>query len=239
MTSRFLPSWVIIPAAGIGSRMQADRPKQYLPLSNKTVIEHTLQGLALVPKLKGIVVAISEQDIWWSDIEKPSTVELITVIGGEERVHSVANALQGIRANAVDDDWVMVHDAARPCIDLQDIESLHSKISAEQADGGILGLPVADTLKRVNHSSLIETTVDRKELWRALTPQMFRYNDLQQAIKRTLDAQECITDDAQAIELMQGKQTVVVDSSPMNIKITHPKDLRLAEIYMQELENAK
>lgn len=236
MSNTFLPSWVIVPAAGVGSRMQADKPKQYLPLGKSTVIENTLNRLSALPKVKGIVVALSENDTYWDTICKPDNVNIITAVGGTERCHSVFNALQVIQHEVDKDDWVMVHDAARPCFRIDDIAVLYARIQEHAAIGGLLGLPVADTLKRVNHDKHVVETVSREQLWRALTPQVFPYKTLYHALAKTLEDNIALTDDCQVVELI-GEQPVIVESSAMNIKITRPDDLRLAEIYLQELQS--
>lgn len=236
MSSVFLPSWIVLPAAGTGSRMQADKPKQYLQLGKHTVLEQTLNRLSQLPNVKGLVIALSENDKYWQAINKPVNIDIITVIGGEERCDSVFNALQAIAKNVDQNDWVMVHDAARPCFSIDDIAQLHQSIAEQNAAGGILALPVADTLKRVNHDNAIQETVSREKLWRALTPQMFPYQVLYKALNDALQKNTVITDDSQVVELTK-QQPIVVESSPMNIKITQPRDLRLAEIYLQELDN--
>lgn len=224
--------WAVVPAAGIGSRMEADRPKQYLDLDGKTVLEHTLERLASHPKVVGIVIAIAEHDLWWQHINLPNGCPVHQVIGGDERADSVLNALQYLATLTSDEPWVLVHDAARPCLRHQDIDLMLAKLSAH-AVGGILGIPVNDTVKRVNSDQLIEQTVCRQGLWRASTPQMFRLHSLSQALQDALQQQLAVTDEASAIEFA-GMQPMMVEGHADNIKITLPKDLALASLFLKQ-----
>lgn len=224
--------WVIVPAAGIGKRMGGDVPKQYLPLAGYSVIEHTLHRLSLHPLVEEIVVVLSEKDTYWdklrlSWISKP----VRTVMGGDERCHSVLNGLKSLKERAADNDWVLVHDAARPCIRPGDIESLISECQNEA--GGLLGMPVKDTMKQVDETHKITSTLKRDHIWHALTPQMFRYKDLVLALSNLLDRNELVTDEAMAME-QTGCQPKMVCGHADNIKITHPDDLALAEFYLEQ-----
>lgn len=223
--------WGIVPAAGIGSRMQADRPKQYLPLAGRTVIEHTLERLAGHPALAGTVVALAADDKYWPDIRVGLQVPVEEAEGGAERCNSVLNALMALQSRARPDDWVLVHDAARPCLRREDIERLMGELD-EHPVGGLLGLPVADTVKRTDAEGAVVETVDRRNLWRALTPQMFRYGELREALVHALDRGWLVTDEASAIELA-GKKPQMVEGAPENIKITRPGDLALAEFFLR------
>ncbi len=223
--------WAVIPAAGVGSRMQADRPKQYLPLHGKTVLEHTLARFLDHPKIDGVVVALSENDPWWHELGLQHT-KLYTALGGEERCHSVLNALDGLQSQADENDWVLVHDAARPCLRREDLDHLLDTLQ-EHPVGGLLGLPVADTVKRTGADDSVIETVSREHLWRALTPQMFRLAELRMALNNALEKGELVTDDASAMELA-GKAPKMIEGHGDNIKITRPQDLRLAELYLQE-----
>jgi 2-C-methyl-D-erythritol 4-phosphate cytidylyltransferase len=221
--------WAVIPAAGVGSRMQADRPKQYLPLHGKTVLEHTLARFLDHPQISGVVVALSENDPWWQELALQHP-KLHAVLGGAERCHSVLNALNGLQSQADEMDWVLVHDAARPCLRSEDIGQLINALH-EHPVGGLLGLPVADTVKRTGNDDTVQETVPREHLWRALTPQMFRLGELRAALDSALEQGQLVTDDASAMELA-GKAPKMIAGHADNIKITLPSDLRLAELYL-------
>jgi len=224
--------WVVVPAAGIGSRMLADRPKQYLPLAGKTVIEHTLQRLASHPKVAGIVIAIAEHDPYWSQLTQHYDCQLYSVIGGDTRADSVFNALTELATITTDDPWVLVHDAARPCLRHEDIDRMLTQL-CDHPVGGILGLPVTDTVKRSNEQYEIIATVERQNLWRASTPQMFHLHTLKQALEDAKSQQITVTDEASAIELV-GLQAMMVEGHADNIKITLPADLALAELFLKQ-----
>jgi 2-C-methyl-D-erythritol 4-phosphate cytidylyltransferase len=221
--------WAVVPAAGVGKRMNADRPKQYLELVGKTVIEHTLHRLLSADVFAAVTVAISAEDPYWSELEVSVHEKVITAAGGKERADSVLSALKSIRDLASDNDWVLVHDAARPCITATDIHFLIESL-IDDAVGGILALSSHDTLKNVLSGSILGT-LDRSHIWRALTPQMFRYGSLKHALE-IAEGNPAITDEASALEL-QGLQPKIVEGRPDNIKITRPEDLALAQFYME------
>lgn len=223
--------WAIVPAAGVGKRMGSDTPKQYLPLHGKTIIEHTLQRLAQIDQIKGIVVAIAEHDTWWPKLQIECVRPLIMIKGGAERCHTVQNALQVLKADCADDDWVLVHDAARPCVRPGDIEMLMDTLEGHDI-GGLLGMPVRDTMKRTDTENLVKQTVERAGLWHALTPQMFRYAMLSNALDKALEDQFLVTDEASAME-HAGYTPLMVEGHGDNIKITRPEDLSLASFYLQ------
>jgi len=232
MTSGF---WAVVPAAGIGERMQSDRPKQYLQLEDKLVIEHTLQRLASHPDIHGIVIAIAEHDQWWPAVSQDIACPLHVVQGGEQRSQSVLNALIELSTllDVMDQDpWVLVHDAARPCLRQSDIDKMLSVLSGHDV-GGILGIPVNDTVKRTDGDNVITDTIDRRNLWRASTPQMFRLALLKSALETAQDQLMPVTDEASAIEFF-GLQPVMVEGHADNIKITVPQDLDLAQLFMQQ-----
>ncbi|MDM8568106.1 2-C-methyl-D-erythritol 4-phosphate cytidylyltransferase [Thiotrichales bacterium HSG1] len=224
-------NWVIIPAAGIGSRMANDCPKQYLTIQGKTILQHTLECFNL-PSIAGIVVCIASHDSYWEKITLPMPVMLAD--GGKERCHSVLNGLQVLQQYAQPNDWVLVHDAARPCVRRIDIEKLITQLSGHLV-GGLLALPVRDTMKRSNANSEVVATIERERLWHALTPQMFRLELLFNALQAILNKDELVTDEAQAIE-KQGLKPLLVAGHADNIKITYPQDLILAELYLRERE---
>jgi len=222
--------WAVVPAAGVGKRMNADRPKQYLELAGKTVLEHTLSRLLQANIFTAVAVAISEEDPYWPDLTIASHEKIITAKGGKERADSVLSGLHAISDQAADDDWVLVHDAARPCITTADIHYLIDSLVDDEV-GGILAVASADTLKNVNANHILGT-LDRSHIWRALTPQMFRYDHLKTALEQAV-GNPAITDEASALEL-QGVQPKIVEGRPDNIKITRPEDLALAQFFMDQ-----
>jgi len=229
MTARY---WSILPAAGKGTRMASDRPKQYLTLIDKPVIEHTLMRLLGVAQIDTIVVALSPDDDFFCTLPIAAQSRLLLVPGGKERCHSVLNGLNALAGRADENDWVLVHDAARPCVRIADIEKLIQHLQRHPV-GGILGYPVRDTMKRTNAQHAIVDTVDREGLWHALTPQMFRYGLLRRALEDAISHAKLVTDEASAIELT-GAQPLMVEGAQDNIKITRPDDLRLAELFLRE-----
>lgn len=222
--------WAVVPAAGVGKRMQANKPKQYLTLSGCTVIEHTLDRLVKAQVFNAIVVAVSMEDPYWPDIEISRHPKIITAEGGKERADSVLSALLAIEDKALTSDWVLVHDAARPCLTRSDINRLIACLNEDEV-GGILALSSHDTLKRVDNGR-IDATLDRTRIWRALTPQMFRYGMLRDALQST-QGNAAVTDEASALEL-NGYHPRIVEGRPDNIKITRPEDLPLAQFYLEQ-----
>lgn len=226
--------WAVIPAAGVGSRMAAAIPKQYLQLHDRSVIEYTLEKLIHHPQISGVVVVLAADDAYWSELNLAPTDKLQITKGGAERCHSVFNGLELLQDQANSNDWVLVHDAARPCLHKQDIDKLIAQLSSHSV-GGLLGAPVSDTMKRTNSEGDVIDTVNRKNLWRALTPQMFRYGLLKEALAAALDSGELVTDEAAAVE-RAGHAPRMVEGRPDNIKITRPEDLALAEMYLARQE---
>ncbi len=223
--------WALVPAAGAGRRMAADRPKQYLRLGENTVLEQTLERLIGSRVYTGIIVAISDDDRYWGSLTVSRSAQVYRVPGGSERADSVLSGLDFIASVAADDDWVMVHDAARPCLTAGDIQRLKEQVENHEV-GGILALPVHDTLKRVAAGRIL-STVDRTRIWRALTPQMFRLGLLRDALIAASKDGQRVTDEAGAIEL-QGLRPLIVEGRPDNIKITRPEDLPLAVYYLEQ-----
>ena len=239
--------WGVIPAAGIGSRMQADCPKQYLPLAGKTLIEKTLERLLAIPQIQRLVVALNPDDHVWPKLSLSQHKKIVTVAGGQERADSVLNALLSLQGIAADNDWILVHDAARPCVSLASIEKLLNAC-AEHPLGGILGVPVSDTIKQVKDKSVITKTVDRSVLWQAQTPQLFRYGILLKALKAAVEVGFLVTDESSAVEVMLKKPLgdevsellpLMVEGNSDNIKITRPEDLPLAELILQRQDSQK
>ncbi len=219
----------VVPAAGVGSRMQADRPKQYLQLHGHTVLEHTVQKLLSHPQVTKVVVAVSEGDPYFPALALAKDPRVIRVNGGKERADSVLSALNYICKHE-SNEWVMVHDAARPCFTLQDIDRL-IECALSHPVGAILAAPVRDTMKRSNAQQNIEHTVERVALWHALTPQMFPTVPLRDALYDGLENKAIITDEASAFERLN-LSPALVNGRADNIKITQPEDLALAEFYL-------
>lgn len=232
MTGQQQKYWVVVPAAGIGTRMGVDLPKQYLQLGDKVVLDHTLDALLACPSVSGIVVAVAEDDPFWpaTDVRyRGRGVQMVT--GGAQRCHSVMRALDRLAGVARARDWVLVHDAARPCVRMEDIERLIATVGDDE-NGGLLATPVADTMKRADAANRVGATVDRKHLWRALTPQLFRIDLLRAALESCLCDGLLVTDDAAAME-HAGYAPLLVEGASDNIKITVPSDLALAEFYLR------
>ncbi len=220
----------IVPAAGIGSRMRADRPKQYLSLLGKTVLEHTVEKLLSHPNIGQVVVAVSDDDPYYAQLALAQHPRVISVRGGDERAHSVLSALDYVHHH-IPSEWVMVHDAARPCVHLSDITQLIDAVITHDV-GGILAAPVRDTMKRSGADNSITHTVDRQALWHALTPQMFRTEALLTTLGDALQQGVTLTDEASAFEWI-GQQPALIAGRSDNIKITQPEDLALAEFYLR------
>jgi 2-C-methyl-D-erythritol 4-phosphate cytidylyltransferase len=219
-----------VPAAGVGKRMGAECPKQYLEILGKPVLQRTLERLLAVSRLSGIVVALGPEDPYWPLLDCASTPRIRVCAGGRERADSVYAALSSLAPEASPDDWVLVHDAARLCVTVADIDHLIELVQHHPV-GGILALPVSDTLKHVEGAD-IRATLDRSRVWRALTPQMFRLGALQQALAEAANKGLTVTDEASALEL-QGFCPMVVEGRPDNIKITRPEDLALAAFFLE------
>lgn len=223
--------WAIVPAAGIGARMRADRPKQYLPLAGKTVLEVALERLGSVPGLAGVLVGIGSDDRWWPEIAARAKGVREVFAGGAERSQTVLNGLHVLSRYAAPDDLVLVHDAVRPCVRVADIQRLIER-AGNCTDGGLLALPVPSTIKRSDAENLVIETVPRERLWRALTPQLFTVQRLTDALSASIARGAVITDEASAIEHAGGRP-MLVECGADNIKITTPQDLKLAELILE------
>lgn len=228
-----LPSvTAVLPAAGIGSRMQADCPKQYLTIGHRSILEHAIDALLRHPRIQRVIVAISLGDQQFEQLPIAADPRVSVTIGGRQRADSVLAGLQ----LAGDAQWVLVHDAARPCLHADDLARLlaiteHSKV------GGILAAPVRDTIKRAEPSlGTISHTIERQELWHALTPQLFPLALLKHCLQRALDKGVTITDEASALEYC-GYHPLLVSGRSDNIKVTRPEDLALAAFYLTQLDN--
>jgi 2-C-methyl-D-erythritol 4-phosphate cytidylyltransferase len=215
--------------------MQAPLPKQYLSLLGRPVILHTLERLCTYSRVRGVMVGISDQDRHW-----PALIPMLANLpkflgkysGGETRAHTVLNGLKALSKHAKSEDWVLVHDAVRPCVRHADIDKLIAAVGDDR-EGGLLALPVSDTVKRVDNEGHVVETVRREGLWRAATPQMFRIGALVSALETALKQNSKITDEASAIEAAGGHPRVVACHAD-NIKVTLPEDLALAELYLKQ-----
>ncbi len=219
--------WAVVPAAGGGVRFGGDTPKQFAALGNTTVLEASLAPLIAQPEISGIVLVLAADDTRGLALVDRLRPRVRSAAGGAVRAQSVRNGLAALASSASDEDWVLVHDAARPCLPALDLKRLMRELKDDPV-GGILAVPVGDTIKQDSGSGQIERTVDRGGLWRALTPQMFRYGVLCAALDAALGAGLDVTDDAAAIE-RAGLKPRLVAGSASNIKVTRPDDLAMAE----------
>ncbi|WP_086983086.1 2-C-methyl-D-erythritol 4-phosphate cytidylyltransferase [Vibrio aphrogenes] len=227
---------VVVPAAGVGKRMQANHPKQYLTLHGKTILEHTVEHLLAHPAIELVVIAVSDGDEYYPELPLAKAENVVRVAGGKERVDSVLSGLQYLSQHyAHQYPWVLVHDAARPCVHQADIEQLIEQCQTTN-QGGILAAPVRDTMKRTHQDNghvVIDHTVEREHLWHALTPQMFPLINLKSALEEGLAHNKAITDEASAMEAI-GYSPLIVQGRSDNIKVTQPEDLALAEFFLSQ-----
>lgn len=224
--------WALIPAAGVGRRLGAAVPKQYLDLAGLPVIEHSLRIFLHHPRIAGVVVALDPADAHWAAMPSANHPAVLRADGGSERCHSVLNGLDLLAARASEEDWVLVHDAARPCLRRSDLDHLMDALH-DHPVGGLLGVAVRDTMKAADRANAVSHSVPRDGLWHAYTPQMFRLGPLRALLRRALAAGELVTDDASAFELA-GQAPLLVEGHADNIKITTPEDLPLARFYLQQ-----
>ena len=222
----------VVPAAGIGSRMGAEVPKQYLALNEQTILGHTLDCLLSHADISQVIVALNPADQHFALLPQAQHPKLTTVVGGSERADSVLAALQPADENS----WVLVHDAARPCLSHLDIDKLIAS-TTHFPQGAILGSPVRDTMKRTSENGEIATTVCREQLWHALTPQYFNVQQLKQNLTQALNAGVLITDEASAME-WAGVRPGIISGRSDNIKVTHPDDLQLASLFLTNLASS-
>jgi 2-C-methyl-D-erythritol 4-phosphate cytidylyltransferase len=223
--------YAVVPAAGQGARMQEQIPKQYLPLQGKPVIERTLRRLLRVPGVDTIVVVLAPDDEHFQSVEVAGHRKVVTALGGATRAESVQAGLDKLATIAPADALVLVHDAARPCIRVGDVIRLIEQTAASK-DGGLLSIPVADTLKRGDAEDRVEATIERSGVWRAATPQLFRADLLSRALADAAAAGHVATDEAFAMECA-GYRPHLVSCHRDNIKITTPGDLELAGAYLE------
>ncbi len=227
-----------MPAAGSGRRFGTQVPKQYAPLLGRTVIEWALQPFIADKRCAGIVVALAPGDAWWPRVARRLRTEVATVSGGDKRSESVLNGLRALGSRADERDWVLVHDAARPCLSPADLTKLLRELRDEET-GGLLAAPGADTLKYgpTVGATAVERTVDRSGLWRALTPQMFRFGALRKALEAAHDAGRTPTDESQALEWV-GARPLLVEGSAANMKVTTAQDLVVAAAILSSWQQA-
>lgn len=214
--------FALIPAAGVGSRMGAALPKQYLPLAGKAMLLHSISALVESTAIDHVYVVASAQDGWIDSLPLPAARVSVLKVGGASRKESVEQGLQVVRQHAHADDWVLVHDAARPGLDGALLQRLMQALADDEV-GGLLALPVVDTVKKAGPDARVQSTVSREGLWAAQTPQMFRIGLLQRALAAAVE----VTDEASAIEAL-GLSPRLVEGSLRNLKVTRPEDLSLA-----------
>jgi 2-C-methyl-D-erythritol 4-phosphate cytidylyltransferase / 2-C-methyl-D-erythritol 2,4-cyclodiphosphate synthase len=239
--------WAIVPAAGRGERFAAATmagiPKQYTPLLSRSVLEWTLRVLLAEPRIHAIVVVLAADDRHWQDLHtKLGSPKLLTTVGGAHRQESVMSGLNFLASKAAADDWVLVHDAARPCLSGGDLAALmdalqtQASVAAAAFAGAVLAAPIVDTVKRESATGI--ETVERAGLWRSLTPQVFAYTQLRQALEDAARAGVSVTDEAQAMERL-GVRAALVRGSPFNIKVTQAEDLQMAAAILKMRENGQ
>ena len=222
--------WAIVPAAGRGSRFGSELPKQYLDVAGRPLISHTLQALLAHPTVQGAVVVLAEGDTLWPGWQTLADKPLVTCIGGSERADSVLAGLAALPESVRPDDFVLVHDAARPNLRREDLDQLLNRGRVDPV-GAILAAPVRDTLKHAGDDGGIDGTEPRERLWRALTPQLFRRLQLTRALEAARDAGVAVTDESMAME-RQGHRPLLVEGSEDNLKVTTPADLALLEFLL-------
>ena len=216
--------WVIVPAAGIGSRFGGILPKQYAVMRNhKTVLDNTLTALLKHVTIERVMLVLHPNDTYWQHSIFYNEDRMMTTAGGHDRAHSVFNGLLALTDVVSENDWVFVHDACRPCISHHDIDELLSLMINDHPVGGLLAVPLTDTIKHVD-KGCVTATVSRQQLWRAQTPQLFRYGLLKQALTTAFAKDFLVTDESSAIELL-GLQPAIIQGSTQNLKITYPEDL--------------
>lgn len=217
--------FTLLPAAGVGARMGADHPKQYLPLAGHPMLWHAIRAFEHEPAIERTFVVLSPDDGYWAQHDWSALAKLSVLrCGGRTRAESVLNGLRAMEGEVAETDWILVHDAARPCLGPAMLTRLLDALSGDEV-GGILAAPVADTLKRQTSEGRIQETVSREGLWGAQTPQMFRYGLLRRALEH---AGTAVTDEASAIEAL-GLSPRLVESDMTNLKVTFPRDLEVAE----------
>ena len=226
--------FLVVPASGIGQRMNSKIPKQYLKLENGlSILDQCLKSALSSELISGFIIAIDKKDKLFKSSVFATHEKLISIVnGGKERFHSVQSALSSLNEIAKPDDWILVHDAVRPCIKKADIVKLIEEVGDDKV-GGILASGVVDTVKQKNNNGLV-STIDRKKLYLAQTPQMFRFGILKEAIEKAIKLNIHITDESEALENL-GYSIRIVDGSSSNIKITTQKDIDLANYLLKQI----
>lgn len=224
--------FAVVPAAGIGARMGEAVPKQYLELRGVTLLEHSLRSLLQCPDVGSIAVPLHADDRWAGELPVLADQRIVTTTGAAERSGSVLAGLYALGARAQSQDWVLVHDAARPCLRQAQLRALIAQVTSTGV-GGLLAEPVVDTVKQVDALGRVEQTLDRSRLWRAQTPQMFRLGELVDALERAAREGAPVTDEASAMELA-GYPVQIVVGDASNLKVTVAGDLALADWYLSQ-----
>jgi len=221
--------WCVVPAAGRGARFGGEIPKQYLPLAGRPLLLHTLERLAAHPRIAGLIVVLAAQDRWWPRVSRVNGKPVRTAVGGSERGDSVLAGLRALPDEIDETQFVLVHDAARPCLRYEDLGRLI--LEGSKAGGALLAAPLRDTLKRADSANRSIETEAREARWRALTPQLFRRGELTAALEAARARGAIVTDEAMAMELA-GHKPLLIEGAEDNIKITTPADLQLAEFLL-------
>ena len=226
--------WAVIPAAGSGQRMGSDIPKQYMKLDGMTILEHSMHNLINDSRILGLYLVVDFDKDFHSELPKLRNSKIKLVHGGAERSDSVLAGLTALMNDAEERDWVLVHDAARPCVKAEEIHSL-IEVVTRSGIGGILAQPIVDTVKRVDKEGLVQGTMQRETLWRALTPQMFSLGLLLESVLAAKEADVSITDEAAAMEYM-GHNVQLIPGLSTNIKITFPSDIAFARYFLNSTQ---
>ena len=227
--------FLVVPASGIGQRMNSTIPKQYIILEKGlTILDQCLNTILSNDLISGFIVALDKKDSHFKSSDFAKDPKLISITtGGKERFHSVLNALNALDQTAKPNDWVLVHDAVRPCIRKEDINKLIEEVADDKV-GGILANRIVDTVKQINNGGLV-STIDRQKLYIAQTPQMFRYAILKDSIEKAIKSNMHITDESEALE-SQNYSIRIVEGSSSNIKITTQEDIHLANYFLKHHE---
>lgn len=225
--------WCVVPAAGHGARFGSEVPKQYISFAGKPLLMHTLERLTAQPEIIGLVVVIAPDDTYWPGYTELANKPILVAMGADKRADSVLAGLDALPFEVAVDDFVLVHDAARPCVRAADVTRLIEEVCCDS--GGLLATPLRDTLKCADINQCVISTESREMRWRALTPQLFRRGELTEALVHAKNANIQITDEAMALEQI-GKRPRLVEGSEDNIKITTRADLILAEFIMHHLQ---
>lgn len=242
--------YAIVPAAGVGSRMNSAIAKQYLVVNGKTILEHSIDALEKIVDIKKIIVVVSAEDDIWPTLDALKKNNIYTTLGGRSRADSVANGIKFIEKNFLISHeysdkaaWALVHDAARPCVNTDCVQQLIAQCISQKT-GGILAYPVADTVKKQrtttklphNSEAIVESTQDRSVLWLAQTPQLFPFKNLQNALAYCCENNIAVTDEASAIEAVSEPVQLVMSTAD-NIKITREQDLIIATAILANRNN--